>query len=43
MAFWTVKRLAREAQAKIRYQQAMRQTEAKQPLNTFLNTDQPTQ
>jgi HEAT repeat protein len=39
----TLKRLAREAQAKIRYQQAMRQTEAKQPLNTFLNTDQPTQ
>jgi hypothetical protein len=37
-----LKRLAREAQAKIRYQQAQRQTEAKQPLNTFLNTDQPT-
>ncbi len=37
----TLKRLAREAQAKIRYQQAQRQTEAKQPLNTFLNPDQP--
>jgi HEAT repeat protein len=37
----TLKRLAREAQAKIRYQQAVRQTEAKQPLNTFLNPDQP--
>ena len=31
----------KEAQAKIRYQQAVRQTEAKQPLNTFLNPDQP--
>jgi HEAT repeat protein len=37
----TIKRIAREAQAKIRYQQAMRQTEAKQPLNTFLTPDQP--
>lgn len=37
----TLKRLAREAQAKIRYQQTVRQTEAKQPLNTFLNPDQP--
>jgi HEAT repeat protein len=37
----TIKRIAREAQAKIRYQQAMRQTEAKQPLNTFLPPDQP--
>ena len=38
----TIKRIAREAQAKIRYQQAMRQTEAKQPLNTFLPpSDQP--
>jgi HEAT repeat protein len=37
----TIKRIAREAQAKIRYQQAQRQTEAKQPLNTFLQPDQP--
>lgn len=37
----TIKRIAREAQAKIRYQQAMRQTEAKQPLNTFLPSEQP--
>jgi HEAT repeat protein len=37
----TIKRIAREAEAKIRYQQAMRQTEAKQPLNTFLPPDQP--
>jgi HEAT repeat protein len=37
----TLKRLARDAQAKIRYQQAVKQTEAKQPLNTFLNPDQP--
>jgi HEAT repeat protein len=37
----TLKRLAREAQAKIRYQQSVRQTEAKQPLHTFLNPDQP--
>jgi len=36
-----IKRIAREAQAKIRYQQAQRQTEAKQPLNTFLPPDQP--
>ena len=37
----TIKRIAREAEAKIRYQQSMRQTEAKQPLNTFLPQDQP--
>jgi len=37
----TIKRIAREAEAKIRYQQAMRQTEAKQPLNTFLPPEQP--
>jgi HEAT repeat protein len=37
----TIKRIARDAQAKIRYQQAMRQTEAKQPLNTFLPSEQP--
>jgi len=37
----TIKRIAREAQAKIRHQQAMRQTEAKQPLNTFLPPDPP--
>ena len=37
----TIKRIAREAEAKIRYQQALRQTEAKQPLSTFLPPDQP--
>ena len=37
----TIKRIAREAQGKIRYQQAQRQTEAKQPLDTFLPPDQP--
>ena len=37
----TIKRIAREAQAKIKYQQAMRQTEAKQPLNTFLPPEEP--
>jgi HEAT repeat protein len=37
----TLKRLAREAQAKVKYQQAMRQTEAKQPLDTFLRPDGP--
>jgi HEAT repeat protein len=37
----TIKRIARDAEAKIRYQQAMRQTEAKQPLNTFLPPEQP--
>jgi HEAT repeat protein len=39
----TIKRIAREAQAKIHYQQAMRQTEARQPLDTFLPPDQPQQ
>jgi HEAT repeat protein len=39
----TLKRLAREAQAKVKYQQAMRQTEAKQPLDTFLRPEQPQQ
>lgn len=39
----TIKRLAREAQAKIRYQQAVRQTEAKQPLDTFLPHEPPPQ
>lgn len=37
----TLKRLAREAAAKVRYQQSIRQTEARQPLDTFLNRDQP--
>lgn len=37
----TIKRIAREAQAKIHYQQALRQTEARQPLNTFLPPDEP--
>jgi HEAT repeat protein len=37
----TLKRLAREAQAKVKYQQAMRQTEANQPLDTFLRPDGP--
>src|SRR5215470_1218354 len=36
----TIKRICREAQAKIIYQQSVRQTEAKQPLNTFLQPDQ---
>ncbi|MGH3641857.1 MAG: HEAT repeat domain-containing protein [Mycobacterium sp.] len=35
----TIKRLAREAQAKVKYQQAMRQTEAPQPLDTFLRPE----
>jgi HEAT repeat protein len=39
----TLSRLAREAQAKVRYHQALLQTEAKQPLNTFLKDDQPPQ
>lgn len=39
----TLKRLAREAQAKIRYQQSIRQTEAKQPLDTFLRANEPPQ
>lgn len=37
----TIKRIAREADAKIRYQQAQRQTEAKQPLDTFLPPEPP--
>lgn len=37
----TLKRLAREAAAKVRYQQSVKQTEAKQPLDTFLKPDQP--
>jgi HEAT repeat protein len=37
----TLKRLAREAQAKVKYHQAMRQTEAPQPLDSFLRQDQP--
>lgn len=37
----TIKRIAREAEAKILYQQAMRKTEANQPLDTFLPPDQP--
>jgi HEAT repeat protein len=36
----TIKRIAREAQVKVIYQQSVRQTEAKQPLNTFLQPDQ---
>lgn len=39
----TLKRLAREAAAKVRYQQTVKQTEAKQPLDTFLRPDQPPQ
>jgi hypothetical protein len=39
----TLKRLAREAQAKVKYQQAMRKTEAQQPLDTFLRPDGPPQ
>lgn len=35
----TIKRLAREAQAKVKYQQAMRKTEAQQPLDTFLRPE----
>jgi len=37
----TIKRIAREAQAKVKYQQAMRQTEANQPLDTFLHPNEP--
>jgi HEAT repeat protein len=37
----TIKRIARKAEAKILHQQAMRNTEAKQPLDTFLPPDQP--
>jgi HEAT repeat protein len=37
----TIKRIAREAEGKIRYQQAQRQTEAKQPLDTFLPPEPP--
>jgi HEAT repeat protein len=36
-----IKRIAREAEAKIHYQQAMRKTEAQQPLDTFLPPEQP--
>lgn len=39
----TLKRLAREAAAKVRYQQSVRNTEAKQPLDTFLKKDEPPQ
>ena len=39
----TLKRLAREAAAKVRYQQTVRETEAKQPLDTFLKKDEPPQ
>jgi HEAT repeat protein len=37
----TIKRIAREAEAKILHQQAMRKTEAQQPLDTFLPPEQP--
>jgi HEAT repeat protein len=37
----TLKRLAREAAAKVRYQQTIEQTEAKQPLDSFLRRDEP--
>lgn len=39
----TLKRLAREAAAKVRYQQTVKNTEAKQPLDSFLHQDQPPQ
>lgn len=39
----TLKRLAREAQAKVRYQQSVKQAEAKQPLDTFLRGNEPPQ
>ena len=39
----TLKRLAREAAAKVRYQQTVKETEAKQPLDTFLKKDEPPQ
>ena len=39
----TIKRIAREAESKILYQQAMRKTEAQQPLNTFLPPEPPQQ
>jgi HEAT repeat protein len=35
----TLKRLANEARAKVRYQQTVKQTEVKQPLNTFLDPE----
>jgi HEAT repeat protein len=38
----TLQRLAREATVKVKYHQAMLQTEAKQPLDTFLKPDEPT-
>lgn len=37
----TLKRLAREARAKVQYLQSVKQTEAKEPLNTFLKDDEP--
>ncbi|MEO8603555.1 MAG: HEAT repeat domain-containing protein [bacterium] len=39
----TLKRLANEARAKVRYQQTVKKTEADQPLNSFLRPDQPQQ
>jgi HEAT repeat protein len=37
----TLKRIAREARAKVLYQQSMQKTEAQQPNNTFLRPDEP--
>jgi len=39
----TLKRLANEARAKVRHQQTVKNTEAKEPLNTFLRPDEPPQ
>ncbi|MGD9764346.1 MAG: HEAT repeat domain-containing protein [Candidatus Binatia bacterium] len=35
----TLKRLAREARSKVQYQQSVKQTEAKEPLNSFLSDE----
>jgi len=35
----TLKRIANEARAKVRYQQTIKKTEAQEPLNTFLRPD----
>lgn len=37
----TLKRLANEARAKVRHQQTVKNTEAREPLNTFLRPDEP--
>jgi len=39
----TLKRLANEARAKVRYQETVKKTEAQEPLDTFLRPDGPPQ